>query len=85
MGGQTPAKMRAPAQRLADVGDGREELLGLADVLVARAEWDVDDLGDGTGARRDHDHPLGEEHRLGNRVRDEHHRRAGLRAEPDEL
>ena len=41
--------------------------------------------GDPPGPRRHHDHALGQEHRLGDRVRDEHDRRARLRADPDQL
>ena len=48
-------------------------------------ERDVDDLGDAPRARRHDDHALGEEHRLGDRVRDEHDRRARLRADADQL
>ena len=42
-------------------------------------------VGDPPRARRHHDHAVGQEHRLGDRVRDEHDRRARLRADPQQL
>ena len=63
----------------------RVERLGLARVLVAGAERDVDHVGDAPRARRHHDDALGEEDRLGDRVGDEHDRGARLGADPDQL
>jgi hypothetical protein len=53
---------------------------------VPRArQIDRDDVADPAGARRHHDHPVGEEHRLGDAVRDEQHRLAALVPDPQEL
>src|SRR5690242_1224896 len=45
----------------------------------------VDQVDDATGARAHHDDARGQEHRFGNRMRDEHHGLAGSLPEPQEL
>ena len=45
----------------------------------------VDDVADAAGPRRHHHDPVGEEHRLGDRVGDEDHGGAGLGADPHQL
>ena len=78
---------RRPVQRLPHPGDGVEEPVVLAQRVLAYAGAQLDrDLRDdpaGTGGH--HDHPVGEEHRLGDGVGDEDHRRVGLAGDPDQL
>ena len=88
--GPVPTR-RAAVQRLAHRGDHVEErallaeLVGAGGALGVGAEPHRHDLPDASGPGRHHDDPVGEEHRLGDRVRHEHDGGARLGRDAHEL
>ena len=69
-------------QGLAHLGDRGVEPVVLPGVVVTTStQTDIDHVGDPPRARRHHDDPVGQVHRLGDRVRDEHDRRVGRRTD----
>jgi hypothetical protein len=70
------------ADMLGDLGEARKS----ADRLRAGPlERHLDGLDDPTGSRREDQNFLGEQHGLGDAVRDEYHRRVDARPEPQQF
>src|ERR1700738_5316593 len=72
-------KLAFPDLLLEEVGHPPPEADEAHAVLIARArQIDLDDLLHATRTRLQHDHAISEQHRLLDRVRDEHDRGSGL-------
>src|SRR5687767_7612728 len=81
-----PAGATIAEDELPDAACGILEFMASLHVEVAWArQRNIDDLCDAAGAGRHHNHPVGEQHRLGDRMRDEQNRLRALLPDAHQL